>query len=118
MTVARLFGVDRSGRNRLVLLVGPLAIKLPSPRCWRDFLFGLLNNLNEAAWHGEQACHCPVLWSAPLGLAVVMPRATILDDAAFRTLDHMIPRLPGVERKASSWGWLGERLVAVDYGWR
>lgn len=48
------------GRNRFVILTDRHAIKVPSLRSWRDFLFGLLNNMREA-----QACHdhpalCPV----------------------------------------------------------
>lgn len=107
-----------TGRNRLVLLIPGFAFKLPSLRSWRDFLFGLLNNMNEAAWHREHPDYCPVIWAAPLGLLLVMPRAQILDDAAFAALQSFAADLPGVERKASSWGWLGDRLVAVDYGWR
>lgn len=110
--------LDLTGRNRVVLITARYAIKLPSLRGWRDFLFGLLNNLNERAWSGEHDGYCPVLWAAPLGFALVMPRARILDDATFAYVDSVAPALPGVERKASSWGWLGDRLVAVDYGWR
>nr|WP_314469821.1 hypothetical protein [uncultured Sphingomonas sp.] len=110
--------LDTTGRNRLVLVTRRHAVKLPSLRCWRDFLFGLLNNLNEAAWHRDHADYCPVIWAAPLGLLLVMPRAQILNDMAFDHIEWCLPALPGVERKASSWGWLGGRLVAVDYGWR
>ncbi|HEY0131642.1 MAG TPA: hypothetical protein VGB57_09570 [Allosphingosinicella sp.] len=93
-------------------------MKLPSMRCWRDFLFGLLNNMNETAWHHEDRAFCPVLWSAPLGLAVVMPRAAMLGPGEFYDVAPKLPALPGVERKASSWGRLNGELVAVDYGWR
>ena len=106
------------GRNRFVILTPCHALKLPSLRSWRDFLFGLLNNLNEAAWHREHPCYCPVTWSAPLGLLLVMPRAQILDDATFADVESVLPAIPGAERKASSWGWLGDRIVAVDFGWR
>lgn len=104
------------GRNRLVILTRRHAIKVPSPRCWRDFLFGLLNNMNEVEWCREPA-HCPVVWAAPLGLVVVMPRARILTDAEFALIAGDIPDGCRAEHKASSWGWLGTRLVAVDYGW-
>jgi hypothetical protein len=110
--------VNREGRNRIVVLVGQYAIKFPSMRSWRDFLFGMLNNMNEADWHGEHEGYCPVLWRAPLGLAIAMPRASILDDEVFEAIGHTLPSIAGAERKASSWGWLGDRVVAVDYGWR
>lgn len=110
-----MFEVNARGRNRLVLLTRRHALKLPALRCWRDFLFGLLNNMNEAAWSGE-AGHCPVLFAAPLGLLVVMPRVRVLTEAEFADLDPArLPPRP--ERKADSFGWLGEELVAVDYGW-
>lgn len=104
------------GRNRFVILTRRHAFKVPSLRCWRDFLFGILNNLNEAEWHREHSDYCPVLWVSPFGLLLVMPRARRVADNEFHSLSA--PALPGVERKASSWGWLGGRLVALDYGWR
>lgn len=107
--------LNTEGRNRFVILTRRHAIKIPSLRSWRDFLFGILNNLNERDRHREHPAYCPVLWSAPGGLAIVMPRAAILDDATFALADA--PAAPGAERKASSWGMLAGRLVAVDYGW-
>lgn len=106
----------RTGRNRTVLLIGRWAIKLPSIRSAHDFAFGLLNNLNERDWHAQHPSYCPVLWAAPLGLALVMPRARVLSDVEYAAV--VPPAVAGVERKADSWGWLGGRLVALDYGWR
>lgn len=104
----------RWGRNRWVLLVGAWAVK--APRCRR---FGRLNNANEAAWWRESAALCPVLWASPGAWLIVMPRAEPIGDAEFAGLEPMLPALPGVERKASSWGRLPcGRVVAVDYGWR
>lgn len=107
--------LNLQGRNRFVLLTPRHAVKVPSLRCWRDFLFGLLNNLNEAAW-SERPGHCPVLWAAPLGLAIVMPRARILSAEEFAAVDpaQLVGR---AERKPDSFGWLDGRLVCVDYGW-
>lgn len=107
--------LNTRGRNRLVLLTRRYAFKIPSVRCWRDFLFGLLNNLNEAAWSREPG-HCPVLYAAPLGFLLVMPRLRILTDTEFASLDPAA--LPGrAERKPDSYGWLNGEPVAVDYGW-
>lgn len=110
--------IDRTGRNRLVIVTRRWAVKLPSLRTWREFLFGLLNNLNEAEWANESAAYCPVVWAAPLGLAIVMPRAEVLDVCAYAIAAPYLPELAGVEHKASSWGVLDGRFVAVDYGWR
>lgn len=76
------------GGHRVAILVGRVAIKVPSPTArhghagfrslWRSFLTALLANLDEAIlwskyrYAGE--CFCPVLWSDPLGFAVVMRR--------------------------------------------
>jgi hypothetical protein len=107
--------LNTSGANRLVLLVGPWALKVPQVRSWRAFLFGLLNNLNEAEW-SQEAGHCPVLLRGPGGLFIVMPRVRTLTPEEFASLDvEALPPRP--ERKPDSFGWLGEQLVAVDYGW-
>ncbi len=103
------------GRNRFVVVTPRHAIKFPSLRSWRDFLFGLLNNLHEAKASGEHSSHCPVLWCSPGGLLLVMPRADVFDQAAFDTAE--IPNGTSAEMKPSSWGSLGGRTVAVDYGW-
>lgn len=70
-----------AGRNRLVILVGRWALKLPSMRCWRDCLFGLLNNLNERdrSRSGVLPTACPVLWCAPGGFGIVDGRLVVLD---------------------------------------
>lgn len=107
--------LNTEGRNRFVILTRRHAIKFPSLRSWRDFLFGVLNNLNERDSCRNHPAYCPVLWSAPGGLAIVMPRAKIMDDAAFAQIKA--PAAPGAEHKASSWGTINGRLVAVDYGW-
>lgn len=109
------FALVTEGLNRLVILTPRHAIKVPSLRCWRDFLFGLLNNMTEAEDCDREPFYCPVLWSAPLGLAIVMPRVRVLTEAEFPSVT--LPRGGCVEHKPSSWGWLGDRLVAIDYGW-
>lgn len=105
------------GYNRFVLLTGRHAIKFPSLRSWRDFLFGLLNNMHEAKAQRDHPAYCPVLWASPLGLLLVMPRVTIMDAAEFAAARAGLPAGTVAEMKASSWGWLDGRPVAVDYGW-
>lgn len=109
------FEINTRGRNRFVFLCGSLALKVPSLRNWRDFLFGLLNNMNEAQW-SKQDGHCPVLFAMPGGFLVVMPRLRILTEEEFYDLDPaaLVGR---AEHKPDSWGWLDGRVVAVDYGW-
>ena len=96
-----------------MLLLGPLAFKIPRLTSWRAFLNGLLANLTEAEFarlHDPRLC--PVLLALPLGLLVVMQRADPLPPSV------ALPRwddLP-VERKRDSFGLLNGRRVAVDYG--
>lgn len=110
-----MLAIETRGRNRLVLLTRCYAFKIPTLRCWRDFLFGLLNNQNEAAWSGEPG-HCPVLFALPGGWLIVMPRLPIVTEDEFSRIDPA--ELPQrAERKPDSFGWLDGQVVAVDYGW-
>jgi hypothetical protein len=106
----------RRGTSREVLLVGRWAVKLPSARCWRLFLCGLLGNMQEALWSGFDSGLCPVRWAFPGGLVVVMPRCEPLTAAEFDALDRSPWADLPVEAKACSFGRLGGRVVAVDYG--
>lgn len=96
-----------------MLLLGPLAFKIPRLTHGRAFLNGLLANLTEAEFSRLRDPRlCPVLLALPLGLLVVMQRAEPLPPAV------ALPRwddLP-VERKRDSFGLVGGRRVAVDYG--
>jgi len=111
------------GVTRHVLLVGPYAIKVPRLNYgWGKFLTGLLCNMQERMMGtlGLDAL-CPVVWSIPGGWCVVMRRARIMTDEEFDAFDveafldrpdYSVP----AERKSNSFGWLGDRIVAIDYG--
>lgn len=110
------------GSTRSVFLVGRFAIKIPRCWSWRTILTGLLANLQEAEWaRTEWASLCPVLYANCGGFFLVMKRARPLTDAEWAALDvdaflsQEGCRLP-VEAKRDSFGMLGERVVAVDYG--
>lgn len=111
------------GYNRMVILSRTRAYKFPNPSSWRSFLFGLLNNMNEARRSGRPGL-CPVLWSIPGGWLVVMPRAQVLRDyEELRWHKQSLLLQPilahtHIELKPCSWGWLDGKLVAVDYGWQ
>lgn len=111
--------LNRAGCNRVVLLTSRHAVKLPRMTSWRDFLFGLLNNMNETR-DGCLPGRCPVVARLPLGLAIVMPRAEALNPVEFAGFDyHGFCREHGVkaEPKPDSFGRLNGKIVAVDYGW-
>lgn len=111
------------GCTRLVLLLGPWAIKVPNFLYgWRAFLNGLMGNMQEVTLSG---CGwpelCPVLWRVLGGFLIVMRRARILTDGEFVAFDaaafcecgdYVVPAEP----KSDSFGWLDGRIVAVDYG--
>lgn len=135
----------RRGVTREVILIGRVAVKLPSVRGWRFFLMGLLANLQEREFAATGWPElCPIFWSAPGGLLSIMPRCRPLTpddwivfdhrefcsrsehyaaanyDSAGGHVNHMLAEPEGMvvpaENKQCSFGWLGDRIVAVDYG--
>jgi len=121
----------RYGATRTVLLTRKYAIKVPSCHTWRSFLTGLLANLQERVFATLQDDRlCPVVFSLPGGLLVVMPRVTELTEYDWEELGLIngVTRWMGGEAaegnyplpvefgKRSSFGWHKGRLVAIDYG--
>ncbi|MCM5689520.1 hypothetical protein CN140_02645 [Sinorhizobium meliloti] len=71
--------VNHNGATRTVILTRRYALKLPSFKSWRLFLQGLLANMQEREFgKAERDGLCPVLFSIPGGLLVVMPRCSAL----------------------------------------
>ena len=110
--------IVRSGVTRTVLLLGRWAVKLPCLHFgWRNFLQGLLANIQErefgaAGWPEL----CPIVFSVPGGWLLVMPRARPMTAEEFGMLKlDAFTRVP-VEAKPNSFGWLDGRIVAIDYG--
>lgn len=73
-------------------------------------LCGLLSNMAERdRWRlGPRDGLCPVLWSLPGGLLLVMPRAEPATEPPARNL-------AGYDHKPSSYGYHRGELVATDY---
>jgi hypothetical protein len=115
--------IDRTGCTRIVILTRRYAIKMPNfIDDYRLFLTGLLANLQESRF-GKTGWPqlCPVLFSLPFGLLVVMPKLPLLTDGEFEAFDvnafrdqqeYYVP----VEPKSNSFGWFNDRIVAIDYG--
>lgn len=102
----------RRGSSRAVILTRRRAYKLPRLASYPAFLWGLLSNMRERERSGHPGL-CPILWSLPLGLLVVMPRCEAAPEA-------LIPGGPQGDGdpdayKSSSWGMLRGLLVRVDY---
>lgn len=112
------------GCTRVVVLLWRWAFKFPAVRYgWRNFLRGLLGNLQEIQAN-QFPCPevCPIHFYVPGGFMVVMTRCRPLTDeewAAFdpeafcRKEDYVVP----AEYKQDSFGVMPNgRIVAVDYG--
>ena len=113
----------KHGATRTVVLTRKLAIKIPYIFCWKNFLYGILANMQEAEFSKlKHPLLCPVLFKFPLGLFIVMPKADVQSqhmndwlllarkDADCELLFNI------VEQKDDSIGLLNGQLCAVDYG--
>lgn len=115
------------GVTRHVVLVGGWAVKVPRlNHGWANFLLGLLGNraeylLGRTGLDG----YCPVVFGLPGGWLLVQARAHPLTPEEWASLNLRAFRDRGsyaivVEPKYDSFGWVGDKLVAVDCGeaWR
>ncbi len=115
--------IVRTGVSRHVVLVSRFAIKVPAIWRWQTILWGLLANMQERAFAKTGWPEfAPVLFSDPFGFILVMPRVRVMTDEEFEDFDYYVftRRSDGsvvpVEAKSDSFGWLGGRVVAIDYG--
>ena len=118
------FAIDYRGTTRLAVCIGPVAIKFPRRADERRY-----NREEARRWKVARMENrpklCPVLFAVPCGLALVMQRATPLNEneahhlRATRGLPewhYMLGDPNPFEPKASDWGRLDDgRLVALDY---
>lgn len=111
----------KAGSSRLVLLTNHSAWKIPRPDRWRRLLTGLLANMDEVAlWSQRLPRLCPIRWSLPGGLLVVMVRADPMppeeiDTALEEYLDES-PKVQLPELKRDALGKIKGGWVIVDYG--
>lgn len=112
------------GSTRWVLVINKFVFKIPSFYSWRNFLNGLLCNMQEIQFSKCIDMNnklCPVLFYLPGGFLVIMPKVRVLQQnelpkyllEQFCTENQM--HLP-VEIKYDSFGFLNSKLVAIDYG--
>jgi hypothetical protein len=117
----------RDGTTRAVLCIGPMAFKFARSAHGRHC------NRYEADLYRRsslerRALLCPPLCSLPFGAVLVMRRAAPMTQSEFRkhvrdadlmsrAWDYCGPGDDGhpFEPKASDWGWLDDRPVAIDY---
>lgn len=113
------------GSSRWVFIVGCFAIKTPSFSSYRNFLWGLIANMNEVKfWNCADMKYklCPVLGYIPFGFLVIMPKVKVLtkeDGIDNNYLLHFCicknGKIPA-ETKLDSFGFINKKLVCIDYG--
>lgn len=115
----------KKGSNRWVFIFNKLVFKIPSLYSWKNFLWGLLANIQEKEFsriHDMNEKLCPIIFSLPLGILVVMPRVRVLNEGELSieilekfcriNNNYIIPS----ELKYDSFGYFKGKLVAIDYG--
>lgn len=111
------------GSTRIAIALFRWVVKFPALTEWRLFKLGIQANLREVgmAKKGSPSL-CPVYAPIPIGLAILMPRTRPLTRTEWDSFNFDVwIRESGlsdnhVEHKLDSFGWLNERIVAVDYG--
>lgn len=114
------FKLIRWGVTRAVFLVGPYALKVPNWGRYGLFLDGMLANIQEKKWSGFSDKLCPIIFCIPGGWLNVMPRCKPFKGSIpkkwFKRFTHTNGGILPVEHKDNSFGFLNDRLVALDYG--
>jgi len=116
----------RFGSQRLTLVLGPFAVKVPRLRRLRE---GMRANRMEAriwreGWQRKYTELCPIFAALPFGMALVMPTVRIMSPEelkAFRDSEAFPDHDPDpelYESKGGEWGYLRGRPVVVDYAMR
>jgi hypothetical protein len=116
--------IHAAGTTRLTVCVCRWALKCPKGRKGRE-----ANRRERDAWLNATPTNkkilCPIILAAPFGLLVVMRRAVPLteEEAAELRATRGLPEWDSVlgdpsplEPKASDWGRIDGKLVALDYG--
>jgi hypothetical protein len=111
------------GATRKVFVFKRFVIKVPNTQEYRLFLHGILANFQEKLWSGYHADLARVLWCSFLSLVLVMERADVIsdDDSLLEQLeakyaDDDLKEFLLRDHKSSNWGYIGNRLVKIDYG--
>ena len=121
MTFQRYKIIIKKGSSRIVILIGNYAFKFPYIFLWQNFLFGLIANINEVRFNRlKDSRLAPVVFWIPFGLFLVMKRANPLINFDKKLLTDFCLEKNGlvlpVELKKDSFGYINNKLVAIDYG--
>lgn len=108
-----------SGATRTVLVTKHWAFKFPRFGPYRNFLQGLLGNMQECDFATmRDPRFCPVLFGLPGGWLVVMPSLSPISDEQWQSILQATEWkwTEAVECKRSSFGVYKGAIVALDYG--
>ena len=113
----------RKGVFRRVLFVGNLALKVPR---LRTLLAGMrCNRWEREMWQYWRPIFgwknlCPIYVADPLGVLVIMPRAKqpVTFEDVVKATSGEYDYYPDItaETKTDDYGWVGNRILALDYG--
>jgi hypothetical protein len=116
--------LNRTGKNRLVLLTKTWAIKVPR---LSSFLYGWHNNKIESFISRQDPRHrCPVILSLFGSLLIVMPKLVPLSESEWKSNMESLHlrwqeqgRKYAPEPKRDSFGRCpySNRILAIDYGY-
>ena len=119
------------GATRRVFIFNNFVIKIPNTKEYRLFLSGILANLQEKLWSGSHPDLAKVKWCSLLGLILIMEKAESIGCCGYfedetwdafqdmlqeRYKDDELSEFMLSDPKPSNWGYIGDRLVKIDYG--
>jgi len=110
----------KKGSSRMVIIGKKYAYKIPYVGKWKNFLWGLLANMQEVEFNSmKHPKLARIHFYIPLGFLVVMKKAEPLKKFNKKEMEEFISlddwSLP-VELKKDSFGYIDGNLVAIDYG--
>lgn len=109
------------GQTRLVILTKNYAIKLPNfLKSYRQFLYGLVSNLQELNYQHKSPYLLPVQWSSYFGIVLVFKRVKplnmMLSKIEFNKIVGTLHGYPKIDFKLDSFGFLNGQVYIIDYG--
>ena len=109
------------GQTRLVILTKNYAIKLPNfLKGYKQFLYGLISNLQELEFQHKSPYLLPIQWSSYFGIVLVFKRvemlSTMLPKKEFNKIVETLHGYPKIDYKLDSFGILNGQIYIIDYG--
>ena len=101
------------------MVFNKIVVKFPNPfYCFEWFIKGFKGNIQEVKLSKTNKYLCPIIFSFPFGLFLIMKKARQLSDSCF---DIDLPcfmkkyNITTAENKMESFGLLNNKLVCIDY---